>query len=177
LHLGARFLAAGGTLMRPPSIPIAVAFIVLCSAHLPAQSAPANAPAQPADAQQSQTNWGSLEQQIVSKEREGLDALKAGEPERFGDLTADEAVMVDDHGPASKAEVLKHVAGFKLSEYEMEDVRFVPISKNTGLISYKIVEKGASHGREFAAQAYISSLWTKRGKHWLCLFSQETGVK
>jgi hypothetical protein len=59
----------------------------------------------------------------------------------------------------------------------MEDVKFVPISANTGLISYKIVEKGVSHGREFAAQAYVSSIWTKRGNKWVCLFSQETSAR
>ena len=85
-------------------------------------------------------------------------------------------MLVDAHGPASKAQVLKNVAGLTLTEYSMEDVRFVPISPETGLISYKITETGISHGKEFTAQAYVSSVWTERGNKWLCLFSQETGV-
>jgi Domain of unknown function (DUF4440) len=125
----------------------------------------------------SSVDASSLRQQIVSKEREGLEALKAGNVERFGDLTADEAVMVDDHGPATKSQVLKNVAGFTLTDYSMEDVRFVPISPNSGLISYKITEKGVSHGRDFTAQVYVSSVWTERGDKWLCLFSQETTAR
>jgi len=39
----------------------------------------------------------SLEQQIVAKEREGLDALKAGNLEQFANLTADDAILVDAH--------------------------------------------------------------------------------
>ena len=163
--------------MRLQSIVVAVVYAALCGELLHAQSAAGSAPAQSVEVQPSHPEWGPLEQQIVSKEREGLDALKAGEPERFGDLTADEAVMVDDHGPASKAQVLKNVAGFRLTDYTMDDVRFVPISENTGLISYKIAEKGVSHGREFVAQAYISSVWTERGRKWLCLFSQETAAR
>ncbi|MGA2536363.1 MAG: nuclear transport factor 2 family protein [Terracidiphilus sp.] len=163
--------------MRSQSIAVVVVCAALCGVLLQAQSAAGNASGQPADAQPSHPDWGPFEQQIVSEEREGLDALKAGEPERFGDLTADEAVMVDDHGPASKAQVLKNVAGFRLTDYTMDDVRFVPISENTGLISYKIVEKGISHGHEFVAQAYISSVWTERGTKWLCLFSQETAAR
>jgi hypothetical protein len=58
----------------------------------------------------------------------------------------------------------------------MEDMRFLPIDAYTGLISYKISEKGNSHGKEFTAQAYVSSVWTERGKQWLCLFSQETAA-
>src|SRR5208283_1499806 len=98
------------------------------------------------------TSEASLQQQIVAKERQGLDALNAGNVDLFGDLTAEDAVFVDSQGPASKAQVLKNVAGFRLTEYSMEDVRFVPISPNSGLISYKITEKGISHGKEFAAQ-------------------------
>jgi hypothetical protein len=118
----------------------------------------------------------SMEEQIISHEREGLDALKGGDLEKFGNLTAEEAVMVDAKGAASKAQVLKNVAGFKLTDYTMEEVKFLPISAGTGLISYKITEKGVSHEKEFTAQAYISSIWTARGDKWVCLFSQESAA-
>jgi hypothetical protein len=117
-----------------------------------------------------------MEQLIVSKEREGLDALKTGDLERFGKLTADEAIFVDPHGAASKAQVMKNVAGFTLTDYQMEDVQFERIAAKTGLISYKITEKGVSHGREFTAQVYVSSIWAERKGSWVCLFSQETAV-
>jgi hypothetical protein len=130
-----------------------------------------------AAAQTGDTRANPLQRQIVAKEREGLDALKAGNVELFGNLTADDAVLVDAQGPASKAQVLKNVAGFRLTDYAMEDVRFVPLSATSGLIIYKISEKGISHGKEFAAQAYVSSIWTERGGKWVCLFSQETGAR
>jgi hypothetical protein len=119
----------------------------------------------------------SLEQQVVAKEREGLDALKSGNVELFGNLTADDAVLVDAHGPASKTQVLKNVAEFTLSDYSMDNLQFVPLSPNSGLITYKISEKGVSHGKEFAAQAWVSSIWSHRGDKWLCVFSQETGAR
>jgi hypothetical protein len=62
-------------------------------------------------------------------------------------------------------------------EYSMEDVRFVSLSSDSGLIGYKLSEKGASHGREFAAQVYVSAVWTKRDGKWISLFSQETPAK
>lgn len=119
----------------------------------------------------------SLEQQVVAKEREGLDALKSGNLELFGNLTADDAVLVDAHGPATKAQVLKNVAEFTLSDYSMDNLQFVPLSPNSGLITYKISEKGVSHGKECAAQAWVSSVWAQRGNKWLCVFSQETGAR
>jgi hypothetical protein len=59
----------------------------------------------------------------------------------------------------------------------MEDVKFVQISSKSGLITYKIRESGTSHGKEFTAQAYVSSIWTKRRGNWVCVFSQESIAK
>ena len=119
----------------------------------------------------------SMQQQIVAKESEELNALKNGDLNLFASLLADEAVFLNARGPSSKAEVVKHVGGFKLLEYSIEDVRFVPVSKNSGLITYKLTEKGAVNGREFTDQVYISALWTEREGKWVCLFSQETAMK
>jgi len=119
----------------------------------------------------------ALGQQILSKERAELDALKAGDFTTFGNLIADEAVFVDALGTASKAEVLKHTEGFKLTDYKIEDEKFVPVSADTGMISYYMTEKGVSHGKEFMAHVYVSALWTKRANDWVCLFSQETAAK
>lgn len=119
----------------------------------------------------------SLGQQILAKEREELDALKTGDFKAFGNLIADEAVFVDSLGPASKAEVLQHTEGFKLADYKIEDEKFLPISEDSGLISYYITEKGVSRGKDFTAHVYVSALWTKRATGWVCLFSQETATK
>ena len=119
----------------------------------------------------------SIEDQIVAKEREGLDALKAGHTEEFGKLTADDAVFVDAAGAASKAQVMQNVGGFKLTEYSMENVKFLRLTNKSGLITYKITETGNSHGKDFTAHSYISSIWEERGGTWLCLFSQETGAR
>ncbi len=162
--------------MRTASTLIAVVAIVISSLLLELPEISAAAPKSP-DSRGAQTQAGSLEQQIVAKERDGLDALKAGNVEQFGNLTADDAVLVDAHGPATKAQVLQNVAGFTLTDYSMDDVRFVPLSAKSGLITYKITEKGVSHGKEFAAQAYVSSIWAEREGKWLCLFSQETAAR
>src|SRR5580704_18877565 len=72
-------------------------------------------------------NEESLKQQIAAKESEGLDGLKSGDVEIFANLTAEEAIFVDAAGLATKAEVMKNVSGFTLTDYSMEDVRFIPL--------------------------------------------------
>ena len=119
----------------------------------------------------------SLEDQIVSKEREELDTLKSGNLEQFAALLAEDAVFVDARGPAAKSEIVKNTAEFRLSDYSMEGVRFVLVSADSGLIAYKITESGVSHGRQFAATVFVSALWARRAGKWVCLFSQETAAK
>jgi hypothetical protein len=48
----------------------------------------------------------ALQQQIVSEERKELDSLKTGDMDLFASLLAEDAVFLDDHGPATKAEVV-----------------------------------------------------------------------
>ena len=115
----------------------------------------------------------SLEQQVVAKEREELDAIKAGNMTAFADLIAERAVFMDPRGFGTKAEVVEHTADFKLLEYSMEDVKFVPISDKSGLVAYKLTEKGSSHGHEFSGTVYASAVWAKQDGKWVCVFSQE----
>jgi ketosteroid isomerase-like protein len=119
----------------------------------------------------------ALRDAIIAKEREELDTLKSGDLKTFASLLADDAVFVDAHGAARKDEVVKNTKEFKLKEYSMEDVRFVPLSAESGLIIYNVTENGTSHGREFAAKVYVTALWAKRQGSWVCLFSQETQTK
>jgi hypothetical protein len=170
---GGSYFPGGSTMNRSATL-IAVAVIAVCATvffYAPVIAKPLT------QLQDFKANESSMEQEIVSKEQEGLEALKKGDVPRFAGLTANEAVFVDSSGPADKDRVVRNVNGFTLEDYSMSDIRFVQISPNAGLIAYKIAEKGNSHGKEFTAQAYVSSLWTRRDNKWLCLFSQETPAK
>jgi hypothetical protein len=59
----------------------------------------------------------ALQTKILAKERQGLDCLKTGNLAEFAALTADDAVFVDPHGPASKAQVIKNTSEFRLDDY------------------------------------------------------------
>jgi ketosteroid isomerase-like protein len=114
---------------------------------------------------------------IVAKERAELDSLKTGDMTAFANFLADDAVLVDARGPAGKAEVLKHTSDFRLHEYTMSDIRFVPLSADSGLIVYSIAESGTSHGKEFTAKVHVSALWAKRSGKWVCVFGQESAAR
>jgi ketosteroid isomerase-like protein len=113
----------------------------------------------------------------MAQERSGLDAQKTGDLATFGASTAEDAIFVDAHEPATKAEVIEHTAEFRLHEYTMADVRFIKPTPDSGLIVYTITESGSSHGKDFTARVHVSSLWLKRDGKWLCEFSHETGAR
>ncbi|MGA2118851.1 MAG: nuclear transport factor 2 family protein [Bryobacteraceae bacterium] len=153
--------------MRIPGVlqsvsPILWTVALACAQPQPAQPSPA------AD---------SLRDRIVAQERAGLDSLKTGDLAAFAASAAEDAVFVDAHGPATKAEVLQHTAEFRLRDYTMDDIKFVPLSADSGLIVYTLTETGTSHGKEFAARVYVSSVWLTRGGKWMCVLSQETAAK
>ena len=119
----------------------------------------------------------SIQEQVVAKEREELNALKSGDHQAFANLLADEAIFLDPRGHGTKAEVVEHTSDFRLIDYTMESIKFVPVGANSGVIAYKLTQKGNAHGHEFTSVAYASALWTKRENKWLCLFSQETPAR
>lgn len=151
--------------------------VALCAVLLPVAAKCAAAENEKPNALYVSSSTDALQHQIVSKEREELETLKTGDLKHFAELLADDAVFVDDHGAASKSEIVEHTAEFRLSEYTIDDVKFVRLSTTSGLISYKIIEKGNSHGKEFTARVYVSALWAERGGKMVCVFSQETAAK
>jgi|SRR3954468_17956121 hypothetical protein len=118
-----------------------------------------------------------IKDQIVAKEREELEALKSADYKKFADLIADDAVFLNPGGPGTKAEVVGHVGDFKLLDFTMDDIRFVPLSSNSGIVIYKLTQKGSSHGHEFTSVVHASATWVQRNGKWVSIFSQETPAR
>ena len=70
--------------MKTASALIVAVAITISSALLLGQPKTSAAAAQSLESRDSRANAGSIEEQIVSKEREGVDALKTGNLELFG---------------------------------------------------------------------------------------------
>ena len=116
----------------------------------------------------------SLQNEVIARERQELEALKNGKVQEFADLMAENAIFVDSHGTAGKAEVMGLINDLKLVDYSMADIKFVPVSPDSGVIAYKLTQKGREHGKDFADTVYASALWVKRSGKWVCLFTQES---
>jgi hypothetical protein len=118
-----------------------------------------------------------IKHQIVDQERAELQALKSADYKKFADLIADDAVFVAPQGTATKQEVVQHVADFKLLDFTMDDIRFVQLSPNSGVVAYKLTQKGSAGGHEFTTTVYASATWVRQNGNWVSVFSQETPAR
>ena len=76
-------------------------------------------------------------------------------------LMAEEAVLVDTHGPAGKTEIVENTAESPLDDYTMEDVKFLPISSRSGVLIHKMTDTGTSRGKQFMGKVHISNLYNQ----------------
>jgi hypothetical protein len=132
---------------------------------------------QPAQPGPNPSQIDALRDLVTAHESAGMKALIAGDTASFNASIADDAIFVDSHGPATKAEVVSHTGDFHLRDFSMADVRVVSLAPEAALIVYTLTESGTSHAHDFSAHVHISSVWRKQGPKWLCAFSQETAAK
>lgn len=117
-----------------------------------------------------------LHREVLAKERDELDSLKAGDYSHFAALLAEDTLFVDASGAASKDVVVSNTKEFRLQDYSIHNPQFVIVSNDSAILTYEITETGVSHGHSFSTGIYVSALWAKRDGKWLCLFSQETAA-
>jgi len=111
----------------------------------------------------------SLAAEVLGNERQELDCLKTCDYDQFASFPAANAVCVDRH--------VNNTRNVRLSDYTMEEVKFIPLSATSGMIVYKLTERGISHGKDFSAKVNVSALWINHKGKWVCIFSQETGAR
>src|SRR5262249_55658238 len=114
---------------------------------------------------------------IEAMERKELNCLRTGNMAEFASLIAEDAIFLDARGSAGKAEVVRNSSEVRLQDFTMEDVHFLPLTPKSGILIYRLIESGTSHGRGFSARVNVSAVWVEREGTWLCVFSQETPAR
>lgn len=121
--------------------------------------------------------FADLKDQIVAKEREELEALKSADYQKFADLIADDAIFLNPGGPGSKAQVVENSSRFKLLDFSMDEIHFVPLTDKSGIVIYKLTQKARVGEREFTSVVHASAIWVERNGKWVSVFSQETPAR
>ncbi|MDQ5844691.1 MAG: nuclear transport factor 2 family protein [Acidobacteriota bacterium] len=118
------------------------------------------------------------ETDAIAKEKAIWDAIKNKDYDAFSNFLAAEQLEVLPEGVSDKAQSLAGVKQFEPSELTFSDWKFMPIDKNSFILTYSVTMKGKYKGKEFPAEtARASSAWVNRAGKWEAIYHQETPVR
>ena len=141
--------------------------------------APANVTTNNANAARTTASPATTVSEATIKEQENkiYDAIKGKDYDSFGNLLADNFVLVGNDGPHDKADTIKSVKGFNPTEVNLSNWQVVPIDKDAAIVIYQAAFKGTADGQPLPdTPTRASSVWINQGGKWVAIFHQETDV-
>ena len=121
----------------------------------------------------------AVEEKIISSlEKQGWEAIKKKDWNALSSIMTEDFVDVGEMGIRGKSEALQDLkANFILTEYAMEQVKVLELSKDAALVTYRLVQKGSYKGENLPAKINCSAAYVRRGGRWLNILFQETPAK
>ncbi|HEX8069913.1 MAG TPA: nuclear transport factor 2 family protein [Pyrinomonadaceae bacterium] len=114
---------------------------------------------------------------ITDREKAVWDALKRKDYAAFGDMMADEFVIVSEDGIENKQQMMTEIKNFAPTDVTFSDWRFLPIDNDAAVVTYQTVVKGTGDGKPLPEKPERnSSVWIRRGDKWVAVFHQECDV-
>ena len=120
----------------------------------------------------------ALEERIVGLEKQGWEAIKKKDWNALGSLLTDDFLEVTEMGIRGKSETLEDLkANFILTEYAMEQVKVLELSKDAALLAYQLSQKGSYKRQALPAKMNCSAVYVRRSGKWWNASFQETMAK
>jgi ketosteroid isomerase-like protein len=91
-------------------------------------------------------------------------------------LMADEHLAITAYygGAQTKAEQLKNLPDYQVTEYTSGKTTVTLLSKDVALVSYPLTQKGTLKGKPLSQKNYAAAVWVNRDGKWLEASYQET---
>lgn len=114
--------------------------------------------------------------QAVKKEINALnEAFKKQDAATIKRLMADDHICIACyHGVQTKAEQLKHLGDYKLTEYQPGEMKVIVVGPDTAIVTYAVKLKGTYKGTPLPPKNFVVAVWVKRGDQWQEVSYQET---
>lgn len=125
------------------------------------QAAPPGGPAT------DQPNAYGAADQVIALERRAWETAQSGDKRGYGDLLADDFVLINEGGVSNKDQNLKVLDDLRILDYQLQDVNPRRIAPDVLLLVYKVKVKLSFQGHISSGNSYRSSLWAKRDGKWL----------
>jgi hypothetical protein len=142
-----------------------------------------------AQARQSGAGGRSLEELIVSLEKQEWEAVRQKDYKKFESFLAEDFYDVFPNGQAvTKTELMQnYIRGVELVEYSLSGFKVVVLNRDAAVLVYearargmenqRAAREGAEKGKEVTTHVAVTSAWARRGGRWLNVFYRENDLK
>jgi len=125
------------------------------------------------------TGENTLKETLINLEKQSWEAWKKRDGKFFQDFLSDDHVEVGFGGVTNKATVVAGVASpvCVVKSYMVEKFELTMIDANTALLTYHAEQDTNCGGNAVPSPVWASSLYVRRGGHWLNAFYQQTQTR
>jgi hypothetical protein len=125
------------------------------------------------------TDRDALKETLVNLEKQSWEAWKRRDGKFFQEFLSDDHVEVGFNGVTNKARVVAGVGSpvCVVKSYTVETFELTMIDANTALLTYHAEQDTTCGGNAVPSPVWASSLYVKRGGHWLNAFYQQTQTR
>ena len=144
------------------AITILSALLFLNVSKAPAQGGPAR----PGD--------GSVEEELISKEKRTWELYKTRDVKALTELTSDDFYNIYPSGEVvGKKQYLQDVLEIEVKDFSLSDFKVVLLNEGAAVVVYKAKAHAVVKGRELKSEVAVTSGWARRGGRWLNVFYRE----
>jgi hypothetical protein len=125
------------------------------------------------------TDKNTLKETLINLEKQSWEAWQKRDGKFFQEFLSDDHVEVGFGGLTNKARVVAGVASpvCVVKSYAVEKFELTMIDANTALLNYHAEQDTDCGGNAVPSPVWVSSLYVKRGGHWLNAFYQQTQTR
>jgi hypothetical protein len=137
-------------------------------------AAPALAQAEKKTGSKSSMSKAAMSETLMTAEKSMIDNLTKHDASGFFGFIAPGGVSVDEGGVMNMEEFRKNWAQLKVESASTSDMKVVPIDATSGIVTYRLDQKGTFNGQPFAPSVYATTVWVNKGGKWQAVFHQES---
>lgn len=114
---------------------------------------------------------------VIRREKRVWRVAQQRNASEFKKLVPSDAVMIFQSGIVLQPEYLATMNERIIARYELRDIRAFMPNATTVILYYQALRLGQEGGKAFPSSPVVeSTVWIKRGKHWVAVLNQETPV-
>jgi hypothetical protein len=130
----------------------------------------------PSASLRAQADDSATKENLIKLEKQSWEAWKNRDAQFFKEFLSDDHVEVGFYGAANKIDVVATVASpaCVVRSYSVDQFKVALLDGNTALVTYHASQDTSCHDKPVPSPVWVSSLYMKRGDHWLNVFYQQT---